>query len=99
MKTTELLGKLIEKLEANEYHNCTTVISVILHAYELECTLEATFQEFEEWLELAANLAQYNDEWFKEQYWLWLFQGELEKYCEEMPLSKAIAALKSKYTV
>lgn len=66
------------------------VIAVLEHAYQLDCALEATFLEKEEWLKEIAEQLTPDPGWWEYQSGLWEFSGELSHYCQSMSLSEAI---------
>ena len=94
MKTINLLRDIIIRCQV-EKQQSLVVLDVIKHAYELECALELTFKEFPDWLgEIHTHV---NNKWYQENYYLWLFRGELKYYCESMLLSEAIRTVKEEY--
>lgn len=98
IKTIQLLSEIIAKLDANKTNACDCVINVFLHAYELECALEATFEEFEEWLAPYQLFPKDQlERWYEKQYWLYIFRGEIQMYCQIMPLPEAISTVEIEF--
>lgn len=68
----------------------TTVIAVLENAYIIECILEVTVLNQHEWLKAIADLGSPIPGWWEKYEGLWNFRGELQCYCNHMPLEEAI---------
>lgn len=68
----------------------TTVIDVLKHAYQLECVLGATELSMHEWLKERASFPAPEPGWWEKQEGMYEFRGEIEYYCNHMPLEDAI---------
>lgn len=89
MEDSKEIKQIVDLYNLDNY-DLTYVKDIIDHAYQLECALEATFYEFEDWLKEIANQESPDLGWWEKYEGLYNFRGELQYYCKHMPLEEAI---------
>lgn len=89
MEDSKEMKQIVDLYNLDNYAT-TYVEKVIQHAYELDCALEATFSEFEDWLKEIADQKSPDLGWWEKYEGLYNFRGELQCYCNHMPLEEAI---------
>lgn len=97
MKNSEKELKQIKDLYNVEGYDLDKINEIVKHRYWVECNLNMTELNYEEWLKEIASLDVPISDWWEYTYGLWHFSGELEHYCEQMSFSDAVYKVTSEY--
>lgn len=66
------------------------VLEILTNSYQLECAKGATELSMHEWLKERASFPAPEPGWWEKQEGMYEFRGEIEYYCNHMPLEDAI---------